>query len=66
MVDKWWFLGWFFVEFKKAVAILGSSNDNDKPLDVISGFSISNFKLGCTLFIMSWKWSAVSSLAVWR
>ena len=45
---------------------LKSRNDNDKPLDVISGFSISNFELGCALFIMSWKWSAVSSLVVWR
>ena len=30
---------------------LKSSNDNDKPHDVDSGFPISNFKLGCTLFI---------------
>ena len=28
---------------------LKSSNDNDRPLGVVSGFSISNFKLGCTL-----------------
>ena len=45
---------------------LKSSNDNDRPLDVISGFSISNFKSGCTLFIIWWKWSAVSSLVVLR
>ena len=31
---------------------------------VVSRFSISNFKLGCTLFIIWWKWSAVSSLVV--
>ena len=28
---------------------LKSSNDNDRPLGVVSGFSISNCKLGCTL-----------------
>ena len=28
---------------------LKSSNANDRPLGVVSGFSISNFKLGCTL-----------------
>ena len=27
---------------------LKSSNANDRPLGVVSGFSISNFKLGCT------------------
>ena len=36
---------------------LKSSNDNDRPLGVVSGCSISNFKLGCTLFIIWWKYS---------
>ena len=45
---------------------LKSSNDNDRPLGVVSGFSISNFKSGCTLFIIWWKWSAVSSLVVFK
>ena len=42
---------------------LKSSNDNDRPLGVISGFSSSNFKLWCTLLIIWWKWSAVSSIS---
>ena len=29
---------------------LKSSNDNDRPLGVVSGFSISNFKLGALLY----------------
>ena len=36
------------------------------PLGVISGFSISNFNLGCRLFIVEWNWSAISSQVVWR
>ena len=27
-------------------------NDSERPLGVISGFSISDFKLGCRLFIV--------------
>ena len=55
-------LAGFFVEFKRAVAsidtvTLKSSSDNDRPLCVVSGCSISNFKLGCTLFIIWWKYS---------
>ena len=45
---------------------LKSSSDSEWPFGVISGFSISNFNLGCRLFIVEWNWSAISSLVVWR
>lgn len=45
---------------------LKSSNDSYMPLGVVSGLSISNFRLGNTLFTTWWKWFAVSSLVFWK
>ena len=45
---------------------LKSSSDSERPLGVVSGFSISNFNLGCRVFIVWWNWSAISSSVVWR
>ena len=49
------FFVWFFVEFKELLpsldmVTLKSSNDNERPLGVVSWFSISNFKLGALLY----------------
>ena len=32
--------------------IYGDFDNSDRPFGVLSGFSISNFKLGCALFVM--------------
>ena len=42
------------------------SGDSERPLGVVSGFSISDFSLGCRLFIVWWNRSAISSPVVWR
>ena len=41
------------------------SNDRVLPLAVVVGFSISNWMLGCMLFMIWWKLSASVSLVVW-
>ena len=45
MVDKYRYLGWLFVEFKRTVAIVGYGDfeiDNDRPLGVVSAFQFQS------------------------
>ena len=70
-MNEYWFHCCFLVKFKEflpslEMVTLKSSSDSEWPLGVISGFSISNFNLGCRLFIEEWNWSAISSQVVWR
>ena len=60
IADQWWTNSWLL---SLDLVTSKSTNDDDRPQSVVSGFSISNLKLGCTLFII---WSVVSSLVAGR
>ena len=62
MADWWCTNNGFLAAF---LVTLKSSSDSEWPLGVVSGFSISNFNLGCWLFIIWWNWFTISSLVVW-
>ena len=70
MVNEDWFLSCFLEKNSKELlpslemVTLKSSSDSEWPLGVISGFSISNFNLGCRLFIVECR-GALPLVKIW-
>ena len=62
---------WLFCRSKELspfadIVTLKSSGDRDRASSNAVGFSISNFILGCRLFMVLWNLFVFSSLVVWR
>ena len=58
--------GLYITNLRMKLETLKSRRDRQRPFGEEAGILISNFSLGCRLFIDRWNSSAFSSMVVWR